>query len=118
MLWLRLSPGSLASLPQSTESARGLSLLRTHVGYGVITPTQVVVSRARTARPAIARLADALYHDPEVYVVASGRRPPFVDASGTTARIVIVGRHEYGDPRSQRRSWQWPSVHWVGCRCS
>jgi uncharacterized membrane protein YdfJ with MMPL/SSD domain len=100
--WLHLSPGSLASLPQSTESARGLSLLRTHVGNGVVTPTQVVVSRAHAARPAIARLADELFHDPEVYAVASGRHPPFVDRGGTTARIVVVGRHEYGDPRSQR----------------
>jgi RND superfamily putative drug exporter len=35
--WLQLTPGSISAIPQSTESARGLALLRDDVGPGVIT---------------------------------------------------------------------------------
>src|SRR5262249_23918421 len=79
-LGLHLVPGSFSGIPSSPESGRGLSLLRSGVGDGAITPTHVVVDcgtagGARTAylRAAATRLADELHRDPEVYVVASGR---------------------------------------------
>ncbi len=52
-------------------------------------------------RAATERLADSLFHDPEVSVVALGRASPYVSADGRYARVIAVGRHEYGDERSQ-----------------
>ncbi len=108
VLWLRLVPGSFAGIPAAPESARALALLRSGVGPGAITPTQVVVdagatgsARAAPARHAVTRLADELAHDPEVLVVASGSRPPYMDPTGRYARVIVVGRHEYGSPQEQ-----------------
>jgi RND superfamily putative drug exporter len=74
-----------------------------------VTPIHVVADAgrpgaARTTRMtrAVDRFADELVADPEVYVVAIGRRSPYVDASGRYARTVVLARHEYGD-RSVRR---------------
>ncbi|HSP74173.1 MAG TPA: MMPL family transporter, partial [Gaiellaceae bacterium] len=107
--WLHLTPGSISAIPRSTESARGLALLRDNVGPGVITPTEIVVDAgargaARTlgVRAAVNRLADGLFHDPEVFVTASGKRKPFVDPTGRYARVYAVGRHEYGEPVSRQ----------------
>ena len=102
--YLELTPASVSGFPRSPEAVRGYELLRERVGPGAITPIQVLVAtggpgRAREpeTRAAIDRLADELFHDPEVYVVASGPRAPYVDPSGRYARVIVVGRHEYGD---------------------
>ena len=107
--FLRLSPGSLSSLPPSTESGRGLAALGDAFGPGALTPTQIVVdagtpgaARRPAVRAAVSRLADGLFHDPEVYLVASGRQSPYVSADGRSARVFVVGRHEYGRPASER----------------
>jgi uncharacterized membrane protein YdfJ with MMPL/SSD domain len=94
---LELTPGSLASLPSSLESVRGIQLLRSGFGAGALTPTQIVVEGH--ARAAVRRLTDELFRDEEVYVVASGHSAPYV--SGRDTRVFVVGRHEYGDPRSR-----------------
>jgi RND superfamily putative drug exporter len=106
---LELVPGSFSGIPKAPESARGLALLREGVGPGAVTPTHVVVdagaagsARRDSTRRAIARLADELFHDPEVLLVASGSRPPYTDATGRYARVIVVGRHEYGAEQSQR----------------
>ena len=106
--FLHVTPGSLAALPQSPESVRALTILRGAVGAGAISPTQIAVDagmsgRARTAavHDAVVRLARELVRDSEVYVVAIGRRPPYVDAGGRYARLVVTGRHEYGDAPEQ-----------------
>ena len=93
-----LVPGSISGIPSSrrvgararrscaTASAPGASRRRTSSS----TPAR----RRRAATPvrrAIERLADELFHDPEVLVVASGTRPPYVDASGRYARVIVVG---------------------------
>jgi RND superfamily putative drug exporter len=52
---------------------------------------------------AIARLAGGLIEDPEPLVVASGSRSPYTDPTGRYARLIVVGRHEYGS--SQERSF-------------
>lgn len=57
--------------------------------------------RVEPAREAIKRLTDALFHDPEVLLVARGSRPPYTDATGRYARVIVVGRHEYGTEQSQ-----------------
>jgi RND superfamily putative drug exporter len=105
---LRLTPGSLASLPVSTEATRGLAVLRSGFGPGALTPSEIVVdagsaaaARALAVHAAVERLADRLLRDPEVSVVALGSKPPYVSADGRYARLVVIGRHEYGDPASR-----------------
>jgi RND superfamily putative drug exporter len=107
-LGLHLVPGSFSGILSTPESGRALGLLRHGVGDGAITPTDVVIdtgapggARSQAVRRAIVRLAGELQRDPEAYVVASGRRPPYVDGSGRYARVVVVGRHEYGARQTQ-----------------
>jgi putative drug exporter of the RND superfamily len=107
-VFLRVTPGSLAALPQSPESVRALTILRGAVGAGAISPTEIVVDSGRpggartpVVHSAVVRLAHRLVHDSEVYLVAIGRRAPYVDASGRYARLIVTGRHEYGDPRER-----------------
>jgi len=106
---LRLVPASFAGIPASPESARAIALLRVGAGPGVVTPTQVVVdagaarsARARPVQAAVARLAAELVRDAEPLVVASGSRAPYVDPTGRFARLIVLGRHEYGS--SQERA--------------
>ncbi len=101
-LALRLTPGSITGIPQTTDSMRGFALLRDNAGRGAVTPTQIVSDGGVADRPAIGRLADALSRDPEVAIVASGRRAPYVDPSGRYGRVIVAGRHEYGDAQSRR----------------
>ena len=107
--FLRVTPGSISALPGHPESVRGLALLRANVGAGALTPTEVVVDagapgRARSRTPvhaAVERLSDLIFHDPEALVTATGPAAPYVDRSGRYARVIVVGRHEYGDGASQ-----------------
>ena len=106
---LELGPGSLASLPERTEAAQGLALLGKSFGPGALTPTEVVVdsgveggANGLRLDAAADRLADRLFRDPEVFLVASGSGAPYVDASGRYRRVIVVGRHEYGAPESRR----------------
>ena len=105
---LDLTPGSFSALPSTPEAMRGFALLRDGVGRGVVTPIQVVVDagapgRARSpgTRAAIDRLVDEAFHDPEVSIVASGRKRRYVDETGRYARVVLALRHEYGDDESR-----------------
>jgi RND superfamily putative drug exporter len=109
VLHLSLTPGSLASLPRSNEATAGLAELRRAFGPGALTPTEVVVDSGRpngartpSVRAAVERLADRLFHDPEVYVVALGREQPYVSADGRYTRVFVVGRHEFGAAPSRR----------------
>ena len=106
---LEVTPGSFSALPQSPEAMRGYALLREGVGRGAVTPTHIVIDagapgRARLppARAAVERLVDDLTHDPEVLVVATGKRRRFLDPTGRYARVIVAGRHEYGDAESRR----------------
>ena len=106
--FLRVTPGSISALPQFPESVRGLTLLRDRAGAGALTPTEIVVDARAPGRAgsqpvhaAIERLGDLLFHDPEVSVVALGRASPYVARGGRYARVIVIGRHEYGDERSQ-----------------
>jgi RND superfamily putative drug exporter len=109
VLFVELTPGTLSGLPQSLEASRGLSELRHAFGPGAVTPTDVVVdthvtggARRPDVRAAVVRLSNRLFRDPEVYVVALGRRAPYVSADGRYARVRIVGRHEFGAAASRR----------------
>jgi putative drug exporter of the RND superfamily len=108
-LFLELTPGSLAGLPPSMEASRGLVALRHAFGPGAVTPTEVVVdthqaggARGPGVQAAVERLVDRLFHDPEVYVVAFGREPPYVSPHERYARVRIVGRHEFGTHASRQ----------------
>ena len=106
--FLQVTPGSISALPGHAASVEGLALLRANAGAGALTPTEAVVDagapgRARTApvHAAVERLSDLIFHDPEALVTASGPAAPYVDSSGRYARVIVIGRHEYGDEASQ-----------------
>ncbi len=108
IVWFQLTPGSISGLPDSPEAMQGFARLSVGVGPGAVTPTQVVVDSGAPSgslegptRAAVNRLADALFEDEEVFVVASGRRSPYVDPSGRYTRVVVVGRAEYGSDASR-----------------
>ena len=100
-LALRVTPGSFEGIPRAPESSQGLELLRDGVGSGAVTPTHVVIDGGARSRPAIERLANGLARDPEVHIVARGRRPPYVDDRRRFSRVIVVGRHEYGEPETR-----------------
>lgn len=106
---LDLDPGSIARLPQEPEAMRGFAVLGDSVGQGIVTPTHVVLDTGRSGgaadtatRAAVARLAGRLARDPDVLLVASGRRPPYVDPSRRYARVIVATRYEYGAERTRR----------------
>jgi len=94
---LHVTPGSLTGVPSSTDSVQGYDLLRSGLGGGILTPTHVVIAPA--APQAAARLVDTLAREPDVLLVASGRRPPYV--GGGDQQVVVATRHEWGDARSR-----------------
>jgi uncharacterized membrane protein YdfJ with MMPL/SSD domain len=107
-LWLEVTPGSISSIPGTPESVRGYELLSKSIGPGGITPVHVVVdagapgaARTRSIRAAVDRLADLVFKDPEVKLVATDTRKPFVEPSGRYTRLLIAGRHEFGDKETQ-----------------
>ena len=103
-LSLRLTPGSISGIPHSLEAVRGFDLLSDRVAAGAVTPTEIVIdtgSRARN-RAAASRLADELFHDGEVMLVASGPSRPYVDSSGRYSRVFVVNRHAYGARPTRR----------------
>jgi RND superfamily putative drug exporter len=122
-VWLQLTPGSVVAIPQNIQSARALALLRHRIGPGVITPIEVVLDAGapgRATAPAISaatlRLAHELLNDPEVFVVAIGSRAPYVDSSGRYRRMIVVGRHDFGQEATQKlvhqiRSQFLPGAH-------
>jgi putative drug exporter of the RND superfamily len=108
-LRLQLTPASLDTLPAAPESLRGYGLLAHGIGAGAVTPTSVVIDAGPGRRAnrgpvytADQRLADALVHDPEVRVVASGPAPPYSARSGRYTRVIVVGKHSYGAEASRR----------------
>jgi len=105
---LRLTPGSISAIPQFSESARGLALLRDRVGPGAVTPIELVVdagvaggARTPIVHAATERLVEGISQDGEAYITATGEEASYVDSSGRYRRVFVVGRHEYGDPAMQ-----------------
>jgi RND superfamily putative drug exporter len=106
--FLKLTPGSFATLPRGSEAVAGLAALREGAGAGALTPIEIVVDAGApgaavspSVHRAVERLADAVFHDPEAYVTALDTKPPYVDPSRRYARVVVVARHEYGDPAAR-----------------
>ena len=98
--WLRLTPGTLNSIPRFPDSVQGFRVLAAEGGAGALYPTQVLVDGG--ARPAVlaatARLGAELRHDPEV----AGIEPhtPVADR-GRYRELLVVGRHAYGTPQAR-----------------
>ncbi len=108
-LWLELTPGSVTAIPANIQAGRALSLLSDRVGPGVITPIEIVLdagspgsARAPAVSAGTLRLARELLDDPEVFVVAIGTRPPYLDASGRYSRVLVVSRDQFGAEATQR----------------
>src|SRR5207247_9982603 len=49
----------------------------------------------------IRRLESNLRHDPEVVQARYRPAPPYIDASGRYAQVVVAGHHEYGEGPAQ-----------------
>jgi RND superfamily putative drug exporter len=105
---LRVTPGTIWSIPQASEAARGLRLLQDGVGPGAISPIEIVFdsgaagrARSPTANAATLRLGRSLIQEPEAFVVAIGPGPRYVDPTGRFGRVFVVGRHTFGDEASR-----------------
>jgi RND superfamily putative drug exporter len=106
---LDLTPGSISAIPRSPESVRAYELLDSTIGPGGITPLHIVVdagepgaARRQHVGSAIERLSELVFRDGETKVVASGPEEPYVDPTGRYARLVVAGRHEFGDKATRR----------------
>lgn len=109
VLWLQVTPSALTSIPANLESSRALSMVTDRVGPGIITPSQIIIDLGQSnlaATPAIVKartdLATSILKNDEVFVVATGVKPPYVDASGRYLRMFVIGRHIFGAPVSQQ----------------
>ena len=97
-LALRLTPGSPDGVPQTLPSVHGFDLLRSALGPGALSPTQVVIDSGREGgvteprvRAATIRLAARLREDPEVAALR-----PVMEPTRRYEELVVLGRHEYG----------------------
>jgi RND superfamily putative drug exporter len=109
IFWLSITPSSLTAIPANLESSQALSMLTNRLGSGVITPHELVIdlgadNRATTPSVDAARLklAKQLSKNPEIFIVASESKLPFIDADGRYVRIFVVGRHVLGMPESDQ----------------
>jgi RND superfamily putative drug exporter len=133
---LALTGGDNRGVPLTTESTRGLHVLETTLGPGVLAPHQIVVDTHRpggasdpAAVAAERRLVAELRQDPEVIprtVVAPPGVPPavarqanLVDAQGRVLQVRAAGHGDSGEERSmdlaQRiRDRYVPAAHFPG----
>jgi RND superfamily putative drug exporter len=123
VVWLQLTPASVTAVPPDIQADRGLALLRDRVGPGVITPIEVVLDSGVShgaltpaVNAATLRLAHELLDQPDVFVVAIGTRPPYVDSSGRYRRTVVIERADFGAEVSQQlvhlvRAQMLPAAH-------
>ena len=109
IFWISITPSSLTAIPANLESSQALSMLTNRLGSGVITPHELVIdlgadNRATTPSVDAARLklAKQLSKNPEIFIVASESKLPFIDTDGRYLRIFVVGRHVLGMPESDQ----------------
>jgi uncharacterized membrane protein YdfJ with MMPL/SSD domain len=95
---LRLTPGSADGVPQTLPSVHGFDLLRSALGPGALSPTQLLIDSGRAGgvteplvRAATARLTAQLRPDPEVAALQ-----PVIEPTRRYEELVVIGRHEYG----------------------
>ena len=106
---LQLTPGSASGIPRYPQAVRGFDVLKSGVGPGALSPTQILVDAGRAGaarRPdvvrAVEQLAARVRADREVATLRFAPAPPFIDRSGRYAQLIVAGRHEYGGEASQR----------------
>ena len=109
VIWLHITPSSLTAIPAERESARALSIVTERVGPGIITPNEIVIdlgepNQATTplVRQAQTNLAEEILKNPEVFVVATGEKAPYIDGTGRYLRIFVIGHHDLGAQASQK----------------
>jgi RND superfamily putative drug exporter len=107
LLALRVTPSSLSAIPHSLESERALELVTKSAGSGSITPSEVLIdlgsaNQAVQQNVARERLVAEISNNPEVFLVATGSKDPYVDPTGRYMRIYIIGKHDLGAPQTQR----------------
>ena len=109
VLALHITPSSLTSVPAQLESERAISRITSSVGEGVITPNQLIIDLGKSglaASPEVVKsrvdLAAAILKNPEVMVVASGSKTPYIDASQRYLRLFIFSRDSFGSSKSQK----------------
>jgi uncharacterized membrane protein YdfJ with MMPL/SSD domain len=108
VLALQLTPGSAKGIPQHPQAVHGFDVLKTAVGAGALSPTQIIVDTGRAGgavtprvQRAIGRLVSDVGRDPEVAYVRYRPSRPFLDPSARYAQIVVAGKHEYGEGPAQ-----------------
>ena len=109
VFWLKLTPGSAEGIPKHPQAVHGFEILKSAVGAGALSPTQIVIDSGRaggvTASPlqeSIKRMIVKIRRDPEARFVRYAPRRPWLDPSGRYAQVVVAGVHEYGDGPAQR----------------
>lgn len=109
VMWLQVTPSSLTAIPSNLESSRALSMVTDRVGPGIIAPNQIIIdlgqpNQATTPSITQARtnLAKSLLKNPEVFVVATGEKPPYIDDTGQYLRMFVIGQHNFGARSSQQ----------------
>lgn len=109
VFWLSITPSSLTAIPSDLESAQALSMVVNRAGPGVITPHAIVIdlgteNLAQSPSVDLARieLAKRLLKNPEIFIVATENKPPFVEATGRYLRFFVVGRHVLGASESNQ----------------
>ena len=105
LLSLHVTPSSLTAIPHTLESSRALDLVTRSAGSGAITPSEIIVDlgtshAAESFAPARVALANTISSDPEVFLVATGERQPYVDPTGQFLRMYVVGKHDVGAPET------------------
>ena len=109
IFWLSITPSSLTAIPANLESSKAVAMVTDRLGSDVITPHEIVIdvgadNRATTPSVDAARLklAKQLSKNPEIFIVATENKPPFIDAGGRYIRIFVIGRHVLGEQESDQ----------------
>ena len=107
-LGLHITPSSLTAIPDQLESQRALNIVSSKVGTGVITPDQLVIDlgaslRASSSEAVAARnrLSAKLLKNPDIFVVATGKKTPYVDETGRYLRFFIFTKQSFGSTQAQ-----------------
>ncbi len=109
LLSLQVTPSSLTAIPASLESSKALSIITGKAGVGSITPSQLIIdlgskgsAQSVTIQSQVMGLSKQILKNPEVFVVATDKSPPFVDSTGRYVRLYIFGRHALGTSETNR----------------
>jgi hypothetical protein len=96
------------ALDLTPGSTQGADAARRAIGVGAIVPAQVVVDARRPGaamaapvQAALSRLITELREDPEVARIAYRPEQPYIDPTGRYTRVLVAGRHDFGDPAAQ-----------------